>query len=637
MNTPLKSALQSFLDRLCNDSYAGTMFEGDADTLRDAIAYIDRGERIRRAQPSPPLPQQGGEQIALTVRLAFENIRNNYVGWQGDPNFEVLSAALFSKGMPVTQEPKYGIRDNRLFNRASGEFIPVEEPVFIFRARDVFAARRIHEYSLCCGGDHRIAVQQRADDFSQFATAYPERMKTPDTVPSGAATLPQAEEKTCAAINPPEFPPLPDVPHPSQDAVWAWGCLTGWRLAQGAPQVGEQTELERIEKLLQDPIVVHTNMCAGKIAKIGMRECAHVHGDDMMTRWNAFEQWERAAALLQVGEAKPDYQSAFQSMCADMSAVAALLGLDGYSGIDPVLRAITDLHLKATPASSGEAKAVAPEGWKLVPIEPTDAMAAAAIGEAIDNKFQINGVNMWRVMLAAAPAAQPLPQQAGEPKAVVPAKIYVDVRECSDCSHIGINDESETDAACNSCSWSGPSPFEDHCPECNRDGTMTGACPKCGGRYKQLAYTEISIAQPLPVAANPIQFTAVPERKIPSDFPRLDMQSAAMVCIGWNDCRDAVIKAQGEPVAANPDSRDALRELIARHASLLESNAYCYFELAYTRATEWMAFICDRPAQGVIGTADYGKNRKILAQGQGSTPEDACAAAIAAMQQGEKQ
>lgn len=66
MNSPLKSALQSFLDRLCNDSYSGTMFEGDADTLRDAIAYIDRGERMRRAAAaSPLLPQQGGGTDAI--------------------------------------------------------------------------------------------------------------------------------------------------------------------------------------------------------------------------------------------------------------------------------------------------------------------------------------------------------------------------------------------------------------------------------------------------------------------------------------------------------------------------------------------------------------------------------------------
>ena len=50
MNHPLKSALQSFLDRLCNDSHSATMFEGDADTLRDAIAYIERNERQKQLE-----------------------------------------------------------------------------------------------------------------------------------------------------------------------------------------------------------------------------------------------------------------------------------------------------------------------------------------------------------------------------------------------------------------------------------------------------------------------------------------------------------------------------------------------------------------------------------------------------------
>jgi hypothetical protein len=53
MNTPLKNDLKSFLSRLCNDSYAGTMFEGDADTLRDAIAYIDLNERIKLRAAAP--------------------------------------------------------------------------------------------------------------------------------------------------------------------------------------------------------------------------------------------------------------------------------------------------------------------------------------------------------------------------------------------------------------------------------------------------------------------------------------------------------------------------------------------------------------------------------------------------------
>lgn len=80
-----------------------------------------------------------------------------------------------------------------------------------------------------------------------------------------------------------------------------------------------------------------------------------------------------------------------------------------------------------------------------------------------------------REALAAQPKAEP-----------VASSIYVEVRECQSCGHIGINDENDT-AACNTCDWSGPSPKEDHCQGCGRDGTMTSACPQCGCRTHLLA------------------------------------------------------------------------------------------------------------------------------------------------------
>lgn len=61
----------------------------------------------------------------------------------------------------------------------------------------------------------------------------------------------------------------------------------------------------------------------------------------------------------------------------------------------------------------------------------------------------------------------------------------------------------------------------------------------------------------------------------------------------------------------------AIDGLLAMHALLLEHNPYAYFELAYTRTTGWMAWICSKPA------ADD-PNRKVLAQGQGDTAEEAC-------------
>jgi hypothetical protein len=101
------------------------------------------------------------------------------------------------EAMPVSQEPKYGIRDNRLFNRASGEFIPTDEPVFIFRARDELAIKALDHYRELCGeSEHSAAVYGRMRDFEKFAVAHRERMKVPDTAaPSsqkGVATQPTA-------------------------------------------------------------------------------------------------------------------------------------------------------------------------------------------------------------------------------------------------------------------------------------------------------------------------------------------------------------------------------------------------------------------------------------------------------------
>lgn len=136
-------------------------------------------------------------------------------------------------------------------------------------------------------------------------------------------------------------------------------------------------------------------------------------------------------------------------------------------------------------------------------------------------------------------------------------------------------------------------------------------------------------------------------------------QSRAKGRSGWNDPTQCSVEylnrlllehvKKGDPVdVANfcmmlrhynanisvPASEDAISKLLAVHADLLEENPYCYFELAYTQQTEWGAFICDKPANGTIGTPEYGANRKIIAQGFGPTPEEACIAAITAHQNG---
>lgn len=73
-----------------------------------------------------------------------------------------------------------------------------------------------------------------------------------------------------------------------------------------------------------------------------------------------------------------------------------------------------------------------------------------------------------------------------------PTDTYVAAYECRECGHTGINDSHDKDAACGyPCGWSGPSPKEDKCPGCHREGTMCTACPKCSGYYSVIAETHL--------------------------------------------------------------------------------------------------------------------------------------------------
>ncbi|KQR62624.1 hypothetical protein [Acidovorax sp. Leaf160] len=75
---------------------------------------------------------------------------------------------------------------------------------------------------------------------------------------------------------------------------------------------------------------------------------------------------------------------------------------------------------------------------------------------------------------------------------------------------------------------------------------------------------------------------------------------------------------------------DAIRALIARHAEELEGNESAYFELAYHRATGWMAWITDKP---LCMPPVISPNRKVLLSGQGDTPDEACRDAMSAQSQ----
>lgn len=85
-------------------------------------------------------------------------------------------------GLPLAQEPKYTVNGAAIVTRASGAPIPADEPVFIFRARDVNALHALKYYAVQCGEtSHSLAVMDRIDEFERFAAEHPERMKVPDT------------------------------------------------------------------------------------------------------------------------------------------------------------------------------------------------------------------------------------------------------------------------------------------------------------------------------------------------------------------------------------------------------------------------------------------------------------------------
>lgn len=71
--------------------------------------------------------------------------------------------------MNIEQEPKYKIEKGKIVNRADGIAIPDNEPVFIFRAKDIKAAYAIECYSLMLNeGVHKQVVLERFEDFKRY-------------------------------------------------------------------------------------------------------------------------------------------------------------------------------------------------------------------------------------------------------------------------------------------------------------------------------------------------------------------------------------------------------------------------------------------------------------------------------------
>lgn len=80
----------------------------------------------------------------------------------------------------MAEDRKFKFENGQFVNRVSGEAIPDDEPVILFRARDRKALGLLIMYQGLCDEDHhKAAIQDRINEFSQFQIDHPERMKEP--------------------------------------------------------------------------------------------------------------------------------------------------------------------------------------------------------------------------------------------------------------------------------------------------------------------------------------------------------------------------------------------------------------------------------------------------------------------------
>ena len=78
------------------------------------------------------------------------------------------------------EDRKFKFEEGRFVNRVSGEAIPDDEPVIIFRARDNHALAVLHHYyHLVSDPHHKRAIQDRIEEFGAYREAHPERLKEP--------------------------------------------------------------------------------------------------------------------------------------------------------------------------------------------------------------------------------------------------------------------------------------------------------------------------------------------------------------------------------------------------------------------------------------------------------------------------
>jgi hypothetical protein len=150
--------------------------------------------------------------------------------------------------------------------------------------------------------------------------------------------------------------------------------------------------------------------------------------------------------------------------------------------------AFTDEHLAYVNRYGGNCRDCADENG----VCPNSGLPCGGREKAIRFVFNALTYGINNGFISSPFATQPAALTSEAEAVAIPQTLYVEARQCTECGHVGINDDTDV-AACNSCDWRGPSPVKDHCPGCGSDGTMTTACPECGARSILLAEAHLPI------------------------------------------------------------------------------------------------------------------------------------------------
>ena len=97
-----------------------------------------------------------------------------------DPKYGIAMLHRYSQDSPT----EFGHHEPVIVKTATGEPIPDDEPLIIFRGRDRHALQMLRYYRELCAQDlctdfHMNGINNRIEAFDKFAREHAERMKQP--------------------------------------------------------------------------------------------------------------------------------------------------------------------------------------------------------------------------------------------------------------------------------------------------------------------------------------------------------------------------------------------------------------------------------------------------------------------------